>query len=659
MTHLYDIQGRAIPLGSELASGGEGTIHEFGPDDAFVAKVYHKPISDLKADKLRCMTALDCPDLRSYAAWPVATLHERPGGRVAGIVLPRVKEHEEIHNLYSPAHRKMKYPDKDWEFLVHVAMNCAAAFDAIHGKSCVIGDVNQGNVLVSQQGMVYLIDCDSFQVSGGGKTYFCEVGVPEYTPPELQGQSFHDVRRTVNHDCFGLAVLVFHLLFMGRHPFAGRFLGRGDMPIQRAIGEFRFAFGRTAAERKMARPPDTLPLDQVAPDLIALFERAFAGGSVEDGARPAAQEWRAALFSLKHQLRACGDDRGHKFHRQLAACPWCEIARAGGPNFFISITIHLTTVSQFTVSADIPQLWREIENIRPPKAAYQRPPPRPKRLVVPNPVEPAAASSAGLTVFVRVAIAACFVLAFISWLFQIQVLAYASLPAFAGFSLWWAVLLATSPYFKEKNRRWWSLRQAKSSLKKVKGDWQKTSNYYQNKFYDHFESLIGKRNAMNRLNSDYSSDLQKLKQDCAARQLAHHLQSKFISDHAIDLITPGIVSLLASYGIETACDIKRNSLQRIPGFTAVMTNNLIAWQRQLKDRFCFDPAKGVPPNEIQALNLKYVNLSHKYETALLRGCEELQGIVAESNQKLARLDRQIAEAENHAAQAEADLAVMK
>ena len=37
------------------------------------------------------------------------------------------------------------------------------------------------------------------------------------------------------HDRFGLALVVFHLLFMGRHPFAGRYQHADDMPIEQAI----------------------------------------------------------------------------------------------------------------------------------------------------------------------------------------------------------------------------------------------------------------------------------------------------------------------------------------------------------------------------------------------------------------------------------------
>src|SRR4051812_24821096 len=42
-------------------------------------------------------------------------------------------------------------------------------------------------------------------------------------PKPIRG--LRNVERKPEHDAIGLALLIFHLLFMGRHPFAGRFQG--------------------------------------------------------------------------------------------------------------------------------------------------------------------------------------------------------------------------------------------------------------------------------------------------------------------------------------------------------------------------------------------------------------------------------------------------
>ena len=93
-------------------------------------------------------------------------------------------------------------------------MNVARSIASVHATGCVIGDINSQGVLVSDAATVSLIDSDSFQVAEALRTFLCEVGVPEFTPPELQGKNFDHVKRTSNHDAFGLAVLIFQLLFM-------------------------------------------------------------------------------------------------------------------------------------------------------------------------------------------------------------------------------------------------------------------------------------------------------------------------------------------------------------------------------------------------------------------------------------------------------------
>jgi DNA-binding helix-hairpin-helix protein with protein kinase domain len=194
---LLNSKGQVVRLGREFARGGEGAIYEIEGHPALVAKKYLHPLRPDKSEKLRVMPSLGTEDLLKFAAWPVDTLHVRPGAEVVGMIMPRVNGYREVHQLYGPGHRRVLYPKADWSFLVHVAMNCAAAFDSVHSKGHVIGDVNQSGVLVSAIGTVFLIDCDSFQIKHGGRVFRCEVGVPLYTPPELQGKDFATLERTV------------------------------------------------------------------------------------------------------------------------------------------------------------------------------------------------------------------------------------------------------------------------------------------------------------------------------------------------------------------------------------------------------------------------------------------------------------------------------
>ena len=73
------------------------------------------------------------------------------------------------------------------------------------------------------------------------------------------------------------------------------------MPIERAIKEYRFAFGSRATGRAMEPPPNTLPLEALPQPIAQLFERAFTSSAPAPG-RPTAREWRTALERLNREL---------------------------------------------------------------------------------------------------------------------------------------------------------------------------------------------------------------------------------------------------------------------------------------------------------------------------------------------------------------------
>ena len=228
---VYTSSGTPIELGRELGKGGEGSVFEIPALKDQVAKVYHKAPDPKKQAKLGYMAATADAKLLSYVAWPQETLHERRGGPVVGILMPRVSGKAPIHMVYSPAHRRQDYPKVAWDFLLYVARNVAASFEAVHSHGHVLGDVNQNSFMVGRDSKVVLIDSDSFQVDARGTLHLCEVGVSHFTPPELQSlRSFAGFTRTASHDNFGLALLIFHVLFGGRHPFSG-------VPLRSGVGD--------------------------------------------------------------------------------------------------------------------------------------------------------------------------------------------------------------------------------------------------------------------------------------------------------------------------------------------------------------------------------------------------------------------------------------
>jgi len=299
---LYGADGRSIVLDREIAKGGEGSVWGIADKPDFVAKFYHQGLSPEQARKLGAMCRLKSEHLVKIAAWPVDLVRPTAAGVPQGFLMRRINGYSQAHLLYTPKSRRTHFPEAQLPFLLHTSVNIARAFATVHDAGQVIGDVNHGNLLVSKDAVVALIDCDSFEIIDGALRFPCPVGVPTYTPPELQGKSFSGVR-TQQHDTFGLAVLVFHMLFLGRHPFSGIFRqGQGDKTIEDAIREFRFAYSPNRGATEMDQPSWVPPLSIYPPEIANLFLRAFSAQGAS-GSRPSSHEWIPALEGLSHNLR--------------------------------------------------------------------------------------------------------------------------------------------------------------------------------------------------------------------------------------------------------------------------------------------------------------------------------------------------------------------
>lgn len=615
---FIDDRNAPVILGRELGRGGEGSVYELVGTN-LVAKVYHRAAEQPKAEKLEAMVRLRASGLSAIAAWPERRILDKAGRNTWGIVLPRVTDHREIHHLYSPAHRKMDFPTADWSFLIHVARNCAAAFESIHSAGHVVGDVNQGGILVARKGTVTLIDCDSFQVSDGRRVFTCDVGVPHFTAPELQGKPFRGLHRAPTHDSFGLAVLVFHLLFMGRHPFAGRYHGSGDMPIELAIQQGRFAYGAAAAKVQMTPPPHALRLSHVPPTVADLFERAFRHG-VGQLIRPTAAEWVKALDDLKKSLVSCSRFSGHKFvNTGSRACPWCEIEKGGGPDLFISITASAKLNSRF----DINLLWRQVEAVQAPKPVSIVPA-TPSSSTPPSPL-PTATRVSGYVTLASGLVAAVSI-----------VLLFAGITAAAGSALIsgavWAILRAISPYAKARKSLVGEVKRTATEVTQAESEWRSKMEEVTKTFANKKHTLAKLRSEYQALPHAFRKEEEELQSKKREYQLKAFLRGHFIEDALIKGIGAGRISVLSSFGIETALDVTEDRVSAVDGFGPARTSALVGWRRSVEAQFRFDPNKAVDPTERAALIQRQSQRRASIEAALTKGVTELQRLRTTADQ---------------------------
>jgi DNA-binding helix-hairpin-helix protein with protein kinase domain len=266
--------GRRLAPASILGKGAEGTIYNVQGDGAIAVKIYTDGNGLGRLPKLSAMIADRLHQRTPFVAFPIETV--TANGNFAGFTMRKVASSRPLFQLCITSDRKSEFPDANFRFMVHVALNLAKAVASLNTLGAVVGDLNESGALVSQkQGIVTLVDSDSIQYSSGGRIYRCTKGKAEYTPPELQGRPFNAVDRMINHDAFGLAVLLFEILFLGRHPFSGVPRTSNHPTIAEAIQSGRFAYSPHKT-RTLMDPPQHMPvLTDIPADVAMAFQRAF------------------------------------------------------------------------------------------------------------------------------------------------------------------------------------------------------------------------------------------------------------------------------------------------------------------------------------------------------------------------------------------------
>ncbi len=611
LSSVVDARGRPLRLGRKLGQGGEGSVYELPAETDAVAKIYHQPLSKLRTEKLHAMVGMRTEQIDRLTAWPLEVLSLSTGVPI-GVKMPRVVGHKDIHQLYSPKSRRTEFRRADWRFLVRVATNLARAFATVHESSTVIADVNHGGVLVGQDARVRLIDCDSFQVFDGAKNHLCEVGVPTFTPPELQGLLFANIVRTENHDNFGLAILIFLILFMGRHPFAGRYLGPGEMPIERAVRECRFAYGAARAEARMEQPPGTPALEVVSEPVALLFERAFARQGIS-GSRPTAREWIGALEALEGNLKQCADSPAHWHLSGLPDCPWCRMEAATGVALF-SLAISPGAAGYF----DVETFWQQVTALEHPgpvpaldeAVANARVRPSEDVLVFKQQYwfhGPLAlfcgAATLALALFVDLPLPGR--LFFFVSAFVLYFLVRRNLRMKEDISI-----------FIERERR------LRAQWDAVRAEWDAKAGV------GAFDAKLGE---LNQLRTQWTAlpefreqRLRDLEASKSERQLNRFLDSFRIQPGEVGGVGTSRKSVLESFGIETAADVDEAKLYRVPGVSAKLRRGLIGWRRSIEGRFRFDPDLDSTPPDKETVEQEVLVERLKLEAAIRKGFTDLQ-----------------------------------
>ena len=306
-----DVDGAPV-----LGQGGEATVHDVGGGRALklFKDAQHPDIAGDPAREAAVTARLadlearlrDCP--RSLPPSVVLPGELARAGRGAsapavGYVMPRVTG-QPLYLLGEPRVRKAGVA---LDGLAHGLRALHAAVSAVHAAGVVLGDFNDGNVLVDGP-RVHLLDADSFQYG----RWPCALYTERFVDPRLCARPAPAPVPARPHDrdsdWYAFATMVFRtLLWVG--PYGG--VHAPADPARRVAPGARCLQGPPVFDAEVTYPRAAVPLAALPDELAAYFVEVYARG--RRGPFPAALLDRLRLT----RCATCAIDHGR------ARCPLC------------------------------------------------------------------------------------------------------------------------------------------------------------------------------------------------------------------------------------------------------------------------------------------------------------------------------------------------
>lgn len=221
----FDSTEGSTLLTKELSRGGEGVVYKTDNGKTCI-KIYSKTSAE-RNEKLRFMMdaniKFSTTEEKGEICWPTRLItHPRYPGEIIGFEMKLADKAISLEQLRNELISNVNRWGWNQIDLVELCKNIMDTFLSLHhdepNPKVLMGDVNEKNILVTENKKVYFIDVDSYQV----KDKYCTVGTPEYTSPRLyrKGCKFSEEKRTVGDERFAIAHLLFYILMLGDTPYS-------------------------------------------------------------------------------------------------------------------------------------------------------------------------------------------------------------------------------------------------------------------------------------------------------------------------------------------------------------------------------------------------------------------------------------------------------
>ena len=280
------INGNKVKLGKEIGKGGEGIIYEVGNNQ--ICKVYKKEkLTVLRHEKLKLMVSkqLSC----NGVCWPrEIVFNER--SEFVGYIMDKASGIPMQTAMFVKPVLEKNFPKWRRLNLVTLCINILDKIVYIHDRNIIIGDINPLNILIKNDTEVYFVDTDSYQI----ESYPCPVGTVNFTAPEIQNKDFKAFFRTIEHEYFAVATLMFMALLPGKPPYSQQ--GGSNPSINIKNMDFSYPLGEQS-NKKVPQGPWRYIWSHLPYKVKELFYNSFTTNS-----RPTPKVLLDALTDYKHYL---------------------------------------------------------------------------------------------------------------------------------------------------------------------------------------------------------------------------------------------------------------------------------------------------------------------------------------------------------------------
>jgi DNA-binding helix-hairpin-helix protein with protein kinase domain len=438
-----------------------------------------------------------------------------------------------------------------------------------------------------------------------------------------------------------LALLIFHVLFGGRHPYSG-------VPLRSSVGDsletdiknFRYAYARDNQARGFGPPPRSIPVSMLPAAIESMIHLALTEKGASAG-RPTAEQWVAALDGLRGRLRKCGASSMHVYPDHLSSCPWCALENKGVV-YFVDLGATFTpTPSGFVLT----QVWGLIQAVPAPPPLSLPIPGNLKATARPLPSNVPGKDTITIYRLVALSIGIGVMVAFPGvWL--------------VGLIIGWVGWAIASNAGASELAAELSLRRAAKSIAQNEYDQlvqRAKKEAGPEDFNSRLTELARLKEELERLPQAEKAEIDNLHVSAQERQKQKFLSTCFIDNANIPGVGLARKAALRSFGIETAADVTRGSIMQVRGFGESLTRSILDWKASCERRFTFNPATAVSQSDRDAVRTKYAAKKASLERVLVGGALELQQLSQRAAVRLAAHRPKIDIAAQKLAQADADL----